>query len=115
MRRGDVYWVNFEPIKGSEANKKRPAVIVSNDHANAVAHGLGRGTVTVVSITSNTKFIAPFHILISAEESGLKLTSKAQAEHVRSVDVKRIGDYLGFLHSDTLQAVNNALRIHLSL
>ena len=109
MRRGDVYWVNFEPIKGSEANKKRPAVIVSNDHANAVAHGLGRGTVTVVPITST------FHTLISAEESGLKLTSKAQAEHVRSVDVKRIGDYLGFLHSDTLQAVNNALRIHLSL
>jgi mRNA interferase MazF len=39
--------VDFDPIRGSEANKRRPAVIVSNDHANAAAERLGRGVVTV--------------------------------------------------------------------
>ena len=37
MRRGDVRFVDFEPVRGAEANKTRPAVIVSNDGANSTA------------------------------------------------------------------------------
>lgn len=48
MRRGEVRLVDLNPVRGSEANERRPAVMVSNDHANAAAERLGRGVVTVV-------------------------------------------------------------------
>ena len=48
MRRGEIRLIDFDPSKGAEASKRRPAVIVSNDGANAVAERLGRGIVTVV-------------------------------------------------------------------
>ena len=47
MRRGDIRLVNFEPALGNEANKIRPAIIVSNDAANSMAETLGRGVITV--------------------------------------------------------------------
>ena len=66
MRRGEVRFVDFEPIRGAEANKTRPAVIVSNDGANATADRLGRGVVTVVPLTSNTERVYAFQVLLRA-------------------------------------------------
>ncbi len=54
MRRGEIRPVDLDPVRGSEASRRRPAVVVSNDQANAVAERLGRGVVTVVPVTSNT-------------------------------------------------------------
>jgi mRNA interferase MazF len=34
MKRGEVWWVNFDPSVGGEIQKRRPAVIVSNDASN---------------------------------------------------------------------------------
>ena len=51
MLRGEIRLVDFDPSVGSEANKRRPALIVSNDHANAAAARLGRGVVTVIPLT----------------------------------------------------------------
>ncbi|MDQ1464386.1 MAG: mRNA interferase MazF, partial [Actinomycetota bacterium] len=51
MRRGDIVLVNFDPTRGAEANKLRPAILVSNDGANTTAGRLGRGVVTVVPVT----------------------------------------------------------------
>ena len=48
MRRGEIRLIDPEPVRGAEANKRRPAVIVSNDGANMAAQRLGRGVVTVV-------------------------------------------------------------------
>lgn len=59
MRRGEIRWVDLDPEHGAESNKRRPAVIVSNDGANAAAGRLGRGVVTVVPVTSNTKRVYP--------------------------------------------------------
>ena len=52
MRRGELRFVNLDPARGAEANKRRPAVIVSNDAANATATRLGHGVVTVASTSS---------------------------------------------------------------
>ena len=60
MLRGEIRVVNLEPVVGSEADKRRPAVIVSNDDANATAAMLGRGVVTIVPITSSTERVLPF-------------------------------------------------------
>lgn len=115
MRRGDVYLVDLDPVRGSEANKLRPAVIVSNDAANRTADRTGRGVVTVVPVTSNIGRVFPFQVLLDASDCGLKTDSKAQAEQVRSVAVDRLQRHIGAVPGATLRLLDNALRLHLSL
>lgn len=115
MRRGDVRLVDLDPARGSEANKLRPAVIVSNDRATAAADRSGRGVVTVVPVTSNVNRIYPFQVLIPAEAGGLRIESKAQAEQVRSVSVDRLGHAVGHLPADLMRKLDEALRLHLAL
>ena len=115
MRRGDVYWVDLEPVVGSEANKVRPAVLVSNDAANRAALRAGAGVVTVVPLTSSLGRVLPFQVLVPAAESGLPDDSKAQAEQVRSLSATRLGEREGCLQRATLEAVDEALRLHLAL
>lgn len=114
MRRGEIRLVDLEPVRGTESNKIRPAVIVSNDGANAVA-GLGRGVVTVVPVTSNVSRVHPFQVLLPARDCGLKIDSKAQAEQVRSVSVERIGRRTGRVPADVMVKIDQALRLHLGL
>ncbi|HEX3793940.1 MAG TPA: type II toxin-antitoxin system PemK/MazF family toxin [Acidimicrobiales bacterium] len=115
MRRGEIRWVNLDPAVGSEANKVRPAVIVSNDGANGSAQQLGQGVITVVPITKNIARIYPFQAFIGASESGLPDDSKAPAEQVRSISVERIGRRVGVLSPATLRSLDEALRVQLAL
>ncbi len=115
MRRGEVRLADLEPARGSEADKCRPAILVSNDRANATAARLGRGVVTVVPVTSNVKRVFPFQVLLPAELTGLQVDSKAQAEQVRSVSVERLGPILGRLPASIIGEVDEALRLHLQL
>lgn len=115
MRRGEIVSVSFDPALGSEAAKTRPAVVVSNDAANATATRLGRGIITVVPVTSNITRIYPFQVLLPASQTGMKLDSKAQAEQIRSVAVERVGGRLGQLPAALITELDRALRVHLSL
>ncbi len=115
MQRGEIRLVDLDPVRGSEANRRRPAVIVSNDGANGMAAVLGRGVITVVPVSSNVDHIHPFQVLIAADESGLTMDAKAQAEQVRSVAVERIGPLIGRLGLDTMAHLDDALRLHLAL
>jgi mRNA interferase MazF len=115
MRRGEVRLVEFEPTRGAEANKTRPALIVSNDGANAIADRLGRGVVTVLPLTSNTERIYTFQVFLPAADSGLPRDSKVQAEQVRSVAVERVGRRLGAVPPGLMAEVDAALRLHLGL
>ncbi len=115
MRRGEIVVVDLDPARGSEASKSRPAVVVSNDAANATATRLGRGVITVVPVTSNTSRVYPFQVLLPAGLTGLPRDSKAQAEQVRSVAVERIGRRVGQLPAGLIAELDEALRIHLSL
>jgi mRNA interferase MazF len=115
MRRGDIYLVDLEPVRGPEANKIRPAVIVSNDAANRATERAGRGVVTVVPITSNTGRVFPFQVLLTAAECGLSTDSKAQAEQVRSVAAERLRDRIGRVPPLALQQLDGALRTQLAL
>jgi mRNA interferase MazF len=115
MLRGDICLVDLEPVRGSAATKRRPAVIVSNDRANAVAARLKRGVVTVVPITSHTVRIYPFQTLLPAAATGLRRDSKAQAEQVRSITVERLGAVLGHVPAAVMADVDDALRVHLQL
>lgn len=115
MRRGEVRLVQLDPVPGSEAGKTRPAVIVSNDAANGTVQALGRGVVTVVPLTSNTRRVFPFQVLVGAGTAGLSRDSKAQAEQVRSVAAERIGERIGTLPAPLITALDQALRTHLAL
>lgn len=107
--------VDLDPVRGSEANKQRPAVIVSNDGANTTARRLGRGVITVVPVTSNVSHIYPFQVMLPADETGLPRDSKAQAEQVRSIAVERVGSRVGQLPPVLMSDLDDALRFHLDL
>lgn len=115
MRRGDIYLVDLEPVRGAESNKRRPAVIVSNDAANQTAVRLGRGVITVIPVTSNLERVYPFQVLLPAAATGLSRDSKAQAEQIRSIAVGRLGDRLGAVPNALMLDIEDALRLHLGL
>ena len=115
MRRGEIRVVDLEPAKSGEANKRRPAVIVSNDGANVAAERTGRGVITVVPVTSNISKVYPFQVLLPANVTGLEHDSKAQAEQVRSISVERIGSSVGEVPQDLMNELDEALRLHLAL
>jgi mRNA interferase MazF len=110
-----VRLVDLEPVRGSEADKRRPVVIVSNDRANFSAARSGRGVVTVVPVTSSVAKVYPFQALLPADRTGLRVDSKAQAEQVRSVSIERIGPVLGRVPADVIAELDDALRLHLGL
>jgi mRNA interferase MazF len=110
-----VRLTDLEPIRGSEADKRRPAVIVSNDRANLSAARTGRGVVTVLPVTSSVARVYPFQALLPAGRTGLRVDSKAQAEQVRSVSIERIGPVLGRVPADVMAEIDDALRLHLGL
>ncbi len=115
MLRGDIVSVDLEPVRGAEASKRRPAVVVSNDGANITAERLGRGVITVVPVTSSVERVYPFQVLLPADATGLARDSKAQAEQVRSIAVERVGGAIGRVPPALLRQIDDALRLHLAL
>jgi mRNA interferase MazF len=110
--RGTIYWVQLDPTIGSEIQKTRPALIVSNDQNNQAS-----SLVTVVPITSNTKLFGPFEVDLESGDGGLKKPGKLKANQVRTIDKRRLVDGpLGSTLSDTtMEQVNQALKIHLAI
>jgi mRNA interferase MazF len=113
--RGEIHLVDLDPSVGSEANKTRPAIIVSNDGANRTAQRLGRGVITIVPVSTNVDRIYPFQVHLPSLRTGLDRESKAQAEQVRSIDVTRVGRLIGMTSPDLLHDLDEALRLHLGL
>ena len=107
--------MDLGPARGAEANKRRPAVIVSNDAANMTAARLGRGVITIIPVTSNVERVYPFQVLLPSAATGLARDSKAQAEQVRSVAVERIGQRLGLVPASIMLQIDESLRLHLAL
>jgi len=111
MKRGEIYYANLSPAIGSEMDKRRPVLIVSNDANNRAAT-----TVTILPVTSNVSRVYPFEVLLSPEDSGLAKPSKVQAQQVRTISKQRIdGDVVGSLSEEMMQLVDDAIKLHLGL
>lgn len=111
-----MFLADLSPVIGSEAAKRRPVIVVSNDAANSSAVSRGRGVITVVPVTSNTARVYPFQVRLPADPAlGLNVESKGQAEQVRSIDVARVGQRLGALSPALIRQLDDALRLHLEL
>lgn len=106
MRRGDVYWVDFDPARGGEVQKRRPAVIVSNNAAALV-----QNRVQVVPLTSNTTNLRRWEALVTIDGAN----SKALADQIRTVAKERLTAFIGVLSPHDLLAVERALRVQLDL
>jgi len=106
MKRGEVWWVEFDPAVGSEIRKRRPAVIVSNDAAN---RNLAR--VVVVPVTSNTGRQYPGEAVVTVGGQ----SSKAMADQIMAADKARLTSPLGTLSKADMLAVEDAIKVHLGL
>ncbi len=111
MKRGEIYYATLDPVVGSEANKRRPVLIVSNDINNRAGD-----VVTVLAITSNVSRVYPFEVLLLEVESGLPKDSKVQAQQIRSLAKQRLrGKVIGQLTDEKMLAIDAAIRLHLNL
>ena len=110
MRRGDVFWVNLDPVLGSEVGKRRPAVVVQNEAANASS-----ATVTVIPLSTSVGRVYPFQVRIPAGEGGLGRESKALCEQIRTLSRERLLTRIGTLAPARLDELRRALDRHLWL
>jgi mRNA interferase MazF len=106
MKRGEVWWVNFDPSVGGESKKKRPAVIVSNDAANK---HLNR--VQVVPLTSKVEKVYPSEARVTFQGKA----GKAMADQLTTVSKQRMISRGGGLTGQEMREVERAIRVQLGL
>jgi mRNA interferase MazF len=106
MRRGEVWWVSFEPSLGGEIRKKRPAVIISNDAANRYLN-----RVQVVPMTSRTDRVYPSEAVVRVN----RRQSKAMADQLTTVSKQRLTNRMGRLSAQDMNKVENAVIVQLAL
>ena len=123
VRRGEIYWVEFDPVKGSEQGGLRPALVVQNDTGNRFSP-----TTVVVAITSwlpSQSF--PFVVVVEADESGLPVRSAVNCAQMATI--QQAGEQsrlrpprgetvlrpIGQLSDDRMAEVDKALRFNLAL
>ena len=111
IKRGDIYYAELNPVIGSEQGGTRPVLIISNDIGNRHSP-----TVIVAAITSrvHTKAKLPTHTAIRDFE-GLNKDSIILLEQIRTIDKKRLQEYIGMLSESEMARVDKALAIRVSL
>lgn len=106
--RGEIYLVCLDPTIGSEINKTRPAIVISNNVNNQFSE-----TVTVIPITSciEKRKLYPFEVFLPSDKSGLSRNSKAKCNQIRTIDKKRLLKSIGEIPPEKLRETEKAILI----
>ena len=106
MKRGELWWVDFEPALGSEVRKTRPAVIVSNDASNGAM-----SRVQVIPVTSNTSKLYVFESRIEVKGA----QGKAMADQIMTADKQRLKKRIGKVSPSEMLGIERAIKIQLGI
>lgn len=104
IRRGDIYQADLNPVFGSEQGGYRPVLVIQNNRGNKYSP-----TVIVAAITSRLKTKLPTHVSLR-NIKGLNKNSVVLLEQVRTIDKKRLDNYIGTLTKEQMQKIDKALR-----
>jgi len=110
IRRGDIWWVEFDPVRGSEQGGARPALVLQNNTGNRTS------SVTIVAaITSQFRRAYPFHVAVTPDESGLDRPSLILLNQIRTVDRARLIRWIGQLSPERMLDVERAIKRSLGM
>lgn len=110
IRRGEIYWVDWNPARGSEQAGIRPSLIIQNDIGNKFSP-----TTIVAACTTALEKPYPFMVPITAKESGLPKDSKVNLAVIITIDKFRLGDKCGMLSEDKMAEIEKAIKHSLAL
>jgi mRNA interferase MazF len=110
IRRGDIWWADFEPIRDAEQGGTRPALVLQNDIGNRASP-----TTIVAAITSQYRRAYPFHVEITPDESGLDRPSLVLLEQLRTIDKPRLVRRVGQLSPARMLDVERAIKRSLGM
>ena len=111
VHRGDIYYADLSPVIGSEQGGIRPVLIVQNDVGNRFSP-----TVIAAAITSQKdKTKLPTHIQLHSSESGLAKESIVLLEQIRTLDKRRLKEFIGILDDESMHRIDQALSISFGL
>ncbi|MCB0507552.1 MAG: type II toxin-antitoxin system PemK/MazF family toxin [Bacteroidetes bacterium] len=110
MKRGEIWLANLDPTIGNEIQKTRPVAVVSNNKNNTY-----NSVVTILPITSNTKHIFSFEVLLKKGVANLPKDSKIKADQIRTIDKIRLIKKIGKVPTSYLSKINAAIQLHLDL
>ncbi|GHT59847.1 mRNA interferase [Bacteroidia bacterium] len=107
--RGDVFYADLSPVRGSEQGAFRPVVVIQNDVGNKASP-----TIIIAAVTLQTKNRLPTHVYLR-NVGFLRDGSVVLLEQIRTVDKERLGNYLGRLEADWLRKIDGALALSVGL
>jgi mRNA interferase MazF len=105
-RRGEVWWVSFDPSVGGEIRKTRPALVLSNNAANAVLN-----RVIIVPLSSQTAKLYPGEAVVTLNGE----QSKTKADQIATASKQRLRNKAGSLSAADLVAVEKAVLVQLGI
>jgi mRNA interferase MazF len=104
--RGNIYWVNLDPTIGTEIQKTRPAIVISNNIQNKIS-----SRVIIIPITSNINNIFPFEVRATVNNK----IAKALTDQIRTIDKSRLGEFIEQLNKTEIINIEKAIKVTLSL
>ena len=111
-KRGEVYLVTFDPARGHEIKKTRPALIIQNDIGNR------HSPITIVAAITSKVSATPYPVEVGVtptKGNGLTTPSSVELSQIRSIDRERLVKRLGILDAATMRRVDQALGISVGL
>ena len=110
IKRGEIYYADLSPVKGSEQGGRRPCLIIQND----VGNKFSPCTIVAIITTRTTKAKLPTQLWLPTS-CGLPRNSMVECEQIRTIDKKRLGEKCGEVDAQTMKKINECLKISVGL